>query len=555
MVNGELLSATAAAVLLGAGVVQAEPVSFEWFEYTGHDKAFEAPLPAGHYRNPILAGFYPDPSVTRVGNKFYLVNSTFAYFPGIPVFESDDLVHWKQIGHAIDRPSQLDFDGLGMSRGVFAPTIDYHNGTFYIFNTAVDSGGNFYLTAKNPAGPWSDPMWLKFEGIDPSIFFDTDGKAYLVNNDIPAGPIQYEGHRAIWMQEFDVATGTLIGPRRMILDRGVDPAKNPIWIEGPHLYRRDGWYYLMAAEGGTGPQHSEVILRSRSVWGPYTPYAGNPILTQRDLPANRPLPITNTGHADIVEARDGSWWAVFLGSRTYGNGHYNTGRETYLLPVTWKDGWPTILAKGAVIPYVARGPKGMSSASQSPLTGNFTWRDDFDKPTLKAEWVYARGPHEPWADLRAHPGKLTIRPRAEPLESLQNPSFLARRQQHLSFDASTSFQLPQSGRVAAGIAAFQSESYWYFLGARRTAQGAEIFLERRDGKSTVTRATAAVPPEAPLTVRISGNEAVYSFSYQTPDREWHTLQANEDGTLLSTDVAGGFVGAMVGPYARLEPSP
>src|SRR5687768_4549510 len=134
----------------------AEPVSFEWFEYRGRDAVFDTPLPARNYRNPILAGFHPDPSVTRAGNKFYLVHSTFAYFPGIPVFESTDLVHWKQIGNAIHRPSQLDFDGLGISRGVFAPTIEFHEGTFYVINTAVDSGGNFYVTAKNPAGPWSD---------------------------------------------------------------------------------------------------------------------------------------------------------------------------------------------------------------------------------------------------------------------------------------------------------------------------------------------------------------------------------------------------------------
>jgi hypothetical protein len=165
-------------------MARAEPtVSFDWFEYTGKDAAFETPLPAGSYRNPILAGFYPDPSITRAGDKFYLVNSTFTYFPGIPVFESSDLVHWRLLGHVLDRPSQLRFDGLSISRGVFAPAIHYHNGVFYVLNTLVDSGGNFISTAKNPAGPWSDPVWLpEIDGIDPSLFVDADGKAYVLNN-------------------------------------------------------------------------------------------------------------------------------------------------------------------------------------------------------------------------------------------------------------------------------------------------------------------------------------------------------------------------------------
>jgi alpha-N-arabinofuranosidase len=482
------------------------------------------------------------------------VSSTFAYFPGIPIHESTDLVHWKPLGHVIDRPTQLDFSGLGMSRGVFAPAIEFHEGLFYVLNTAVDSGGNFFVTAKNPAGPWSDPVWLEeIDGIDPSLFFDADGKAYVLNNGPPEGTPLYEGHRAIWIQEFDARAGQLVGPRKVLVNGGVDFSKKPIWIEGPHLYRRNGWYYLLCAEGGTGPEHSEVVLRARSPWGPFVAYAGNPILTQRDLAENRAAPITNAGHADLIEAPDGSWWAVFLASRSYGGTHYNTGRETFLLPVTWKDGWPNILAKGETIPYVAPGPARMTAASQAPLSGNFTWRDDFDTSTLNPAWLHVRVPREPWADLRAKPGALTIHPRAETLDTLGNPSFLARRQQHTSFDASTALQLPPTGRIAAGIAAFQNENFWYFLGTRRTADGVQLFLERRDGKNTQTLVTTTLSDDAPLKLKISAAGAAYSFSYETPDRRWRTLQANADGTLLSTDVAGGFVGAVVGPYARIEP--
>jgi len=535
----------------------AAPAQFDWFEYTGRDAAFEAPLPAGHYRNPVLAGFHADPSVTAgPDGKFYLVNSSFTFFPGIPVFESEDLVHWKQVGNVIDRPKTLDFDGLGVSRGIFAPAIQYHDGTFYVITTAVDSGGNFFVTATDPAGPWSDPVWLPaIGGIDPSLFFDDDGRAYVVNNDAPAGTPRYDGHRAIWMQEIDIAAGKPVGERRVLIDGGVKPEENPIWIEGPHVYKVGGWYYLSDAEGGTGPQHSQVVLRSRQVWGPYVPYDQNPILTQRDLPEDRKLPITNAGHADLVQGKDGSWWAVFLASRNYDVRHYNTGRETYLLPVTWKDGWPVILDAGKTIPYVVRGPSFMRSpAQQAPSTGNFTWRDEFDAPVQGREWLSVRVPKQPWADFASKPGWLSIHPQRERLDTLRNPSFLARRQQHLVFEASTAMQRPERG-VAAGLAAFQNEKYWYFLGVRQAGdRGTELFLEKRAGdRPSEIVAMQAAGEAQTVKLKVEGNEGTYAFAFDTGDgKGWQWLARDVDGTVLSTDVAGGFVGAMVGPYARDE---
>lgn len=539
-------------LLLTASATHAQSVAFDWFEYTGHDRVFGQPLKTGEYRNPILAGYYPDPSVTRVGDRFYLVNSTFAHYPGIPVFESTDLVNWHQLGHVIDRPSQLSFEGLGTSKGVFAPAIAHHDGTFYVINTSVDGGGNFYVTAKSAAGPWSDPQWLhEIDGIDPSFFFDADGKAYVVNNGPPEGKPLYDGHRAIWIQEFDVATGKLVGPRKIVVNGGVDISKKPIWIEGPHLYRRGGWYYLMCAEGGTGPGHSEVIFRSKSPWGPYQPFAGNPILTQRDLDPARADPITNSGHADIVEAPDGSWWAVFLASRSYGGTHYNTGRETFLLPVTWKDGWPIILEHGKTIPYVATGPKFMAAAKQAPLTGNFTWRDEFDRDALDLAWIQIRTPKQQWFDLKTKKGALTIDALPVKLDELTNPSFLARRQQHTSFEASTALDVPGAG-VAAGLAAFQNEKYWFFLGARRAGDALEVFLEKDAGHGATVVATTRLAVVPALELRITGNAGDYSFSYDADGKGWRALREHEDGTILSTDVAGGFVGAIVGPYARTE---
>jgi len=530
----------------------AEPVLFDWFEYTGHDPTFEQPIKPGQYRNPILAGFYPDPSVVRAGDRYYLVNSTFAYFPGIPVFESRDLVHWTQIGHVIDRPSQLDFDGLGMSRGVFAPTIEYHDGTFYVVNTSVDAGGNFIATAKNPAGPWSDPIWLRtINGIDPSLFFDGD-KVYLINNDAPEGTPLYEGHRAIWMQQLDATTFKPTGPRKVLLNGGMDLSEKPIWIEGPHLYKRDGWYYLVCAEDGTGPQHSQVVARSRDIWGPYVPYAHNPILTQRDLPDDRRDPITNAGHADLVEGLDGTWWAVFLASRNYGVTHYNTGRETFLLPVDWKDGWPTILAHGTRIPQVADGPSFMQrSATQAPLSGNFTWRDDFDKSRLDPTWMFARVPKRPWADVRLHRNRLAIHPLHEGLDTLGNPSYLARRQQHLAFEASTSLVVPVDPGTEAGLAAFQNEKHWFAFAARRVGDGVKLTLRKRLKDQDETLAMATLPAKTTeLKLRIQANGGDYAFAYDAGNG-WTWLKQDVDGTVLSTDVAGGFIGATVGPYARI----
>lgn len=551
--------AAALLLLTATGNAQSKevpPVYFDWFEYTGRDVAFEPPLPAGHYRNPILAGFHADPSIVSANGKFYLVNSSFTFFPGIPVFESTDLVHWKQIGNVIDRPSQLDFDGLSVSRGIFAPAIEFHDGMFYLVTTATDSGGNFIATARDPAGPWSDPHWLPtIGGIDPSLFFDTDGKVYLLNNDEPPGPARYDGHRAIWMQQIDIARFQPIGPRKVLIDGGVEPEKNPIWIEGPHIYKRDGWYYLSDAEGGTGPQHSQVVLRSRDVWGPYAPYEGNPILTQRDLAPDRRLPITNAGHADLVEGPDGTWWAVFLASRNYQQRHYNTGRETYLLPVQWRDGWPVILPAGQTIPYTAAAPAWMrGEATQAPFTGNFVHRDEFDGTTLRPEWLRVRVPKQAWADLAARPGALAVHPLPEGLETLRNPAFLGRRQQHLRFEASTAMTRPAPG-IAAGLAAFQSEAYWYFLGVRPAADGrVAIFLEGRDGGGTTrTLATREVEGSDTLRLKIEGDEGAYGFAFDTGDgRGWQSLARDVDGTVLSTDRAGGFVGTLLGPYARDE---
>ncbi|WP_259167367.1 glycoside hydrolase family 43 protein [Xanthomonas sp. 4461] len=550
--------ATVIAVLAPATAqaqAQAE-VAFDWFDYSGDDAVFTTPLAPGQYRNPILAGFYPDPSITRVGERYYLVNSTFAYFPALPVFESTDLVHWTQVGNVVERREQLNYDGLGVSRGMFAASIRHHDGRFYVVGTSVDSGGNFIASAERASGPWSALTWLpSIDGIDPSLFFDSDGSAYLLNNGPPEGTPLYEGHRAIWMQRFDIATNQPTGPRKVLLNGGVDLASKPIWIEGPHLYQRDGWYYLSCAEGGTGPQHSQVVLRSRNLWGPYAPSPHNPILTQRDLPAERAHPVSNAGHADFVEAPDGQWWAVFLASRPYSGDRYNTGRETFLLPVQWRDGWPSILPAGKPIPYIVSAPaRAKTLVDQAPLSGNFSWHDDFTAATLQREWLTLRVPKRAVADTQARAGWLTLHATTQGLEGNGTPAFLARRQQHTRFRASTALAVPTQAGVQAGLAAFQNANAWYALGVRREGAALEVFVDKRDGATTTTLARTRIPATTTqLRLQISGDGGAYSFDYDATGAGWQSLRRDDDAGMLSTAQAGGFVGSMIGPFARLQP--
>ena len=542
------------AVLVAATANAASAVAFDWFEYSGHEVAFQAPLLPGKFHNPILAGYYPDPAITRVGDRFYLVNSSFAHWPGIPVHESEDLVHWKLIGYALQDTSKVSFDNLGISRGVFAPSISFHDGNFYVIDTLVDAGGNFFVTASNPAGPWSDPHWLpQVDGIDPSFFFDADGKAYVLNNGPPDGPPLYNGHRAIWIQQFDVAQQKLIGPRKLIVNGGTDLAKKPVWIEGPHMYRINGRYYLMCAEGGTASNHSEVIFRADSPWGPFEPYSDNPILTQRDLPPARALPVTNAGHADLVQLANGDWWAVFLASRPYDAAfHFNTGRETFLLPVSWKNGWPVILPHGVAIPYTLdiprTGARGQAKAGDA-LSGNFTRRDDFDTAQPGPEWLQIRVPKKKWFELRD--GELLIHPLAVNLDAQRNPSFYARRQAHRHFEASTQLVPPREGHVAAGLAVYQNGRYWYFMGVRRKGGSLELFLERHAGEHFAVLKSIRIDEPNPLKLRVQGDGAHYAFRYDT-GRGWQSLVEDADGLMLSTEVAGGFVGTVLGPFARQE---
>lgn len=535
---------------LTANSVQAAPARFDRFTYSGHSIEKVAVKP-GEFRNPILTGYYPDPSVLRVGDDYYLVNSSFAHYPGLPIFRSKDLVNWTQIGNAIDRPEQLDFKGRRLSQAVFAPAISHHDGTFYIVNTCVECSGNFVITAKNPAGPWSNPIWLPFEGIDPSIYWEGD-KAYIVNNRAPDEPPRYSGHRAIWIQEYDWRAGKMVGESTQIVNGGVDISQKPVWIEGPHIFRKDGYYYLTAAEGGTSVNHSQVVFRSKALRGPYAPFEGNPILTQRGLDPARPAMIGSAGHAQLVQTQTGDWWATFLAVRPYdADDHYNIGRETFLLPVEWKDGWPIILPRGQAIPHALKVPNLPAQPKPDlPTSGDFAYVEEFEGQALPMEWIGIRTPHKPFYQLRGGALELGTGSAIGDLDGV--PAFIGRRQQHANATFTTTLRYtPVRDGDRAGLAAVQSDRSNLFFGLTRIAGKAAVALYTRDAADTDTLvASAPVATSGPITLTLRITGGTMAFDYAVGSRT-KTLKADVDATLLSTKKAGGFVGTVVGPYHHI----
>lgn len=503
--------------------------------------------------NPILAGFYPDPSVVKVGSDYFLVNSTFSYFPGIPVFHSKDLKNWKQIGSVINRASQMNFVGQRMTRGLFAPAISYHNGTYYVTCTNIDHRGNFVVTAKDPAGPWSDAVWLpQVQGIDPSLFFDEE-KAYIIyNSDAPDYKPLYEGHRTIRMYEFDPVNLKVVGQEKILVNGGVDISKKPVWIEGPHIMKRKDWYYLYAAEGGTSVNHSEVVFRSRSPWGPYVPYEYNPILTQRDLPEDRKHPVTSAGHAQFVEGPDGKTYAIFLAVRPYTGDFYNTGRETFIAPVEWKDEWPIVNPEQKEIQYsYVRNYKEIKANKALPQSGNFEYKLQFEKE-LDPALLFLRSCDSNSFSLDKANG-LTLKLKPETIMDLGNPAFIGKRQQHLHCSAETELNFSAGNDLEkAGLVIFQDEKHFYFICKSKDndREVVQLFKGNTSGK------TMDLLAQAPLSVsskkvllRIRAEGAYYSFHFAQQSNDWKQLKDKVDAKFLSTHEAGGFIGCCFGLYA------
>jgi xylan 1,4-beta-xylosidase len=554
MIRWNIMGLTALTLLAGCATLEHSADNgaiFERFSYQGQSEE-RVQAGAGEFRNPILSGYYPDPSVTRVNEDYYLVNSTFTNFPGLPIFHSRDLVSWRQIGNAITRPGQFDFSGLGSSRGIYAPDISYHAGTFYIVTTCVDCGGNVVMTATDPAGPWSEPKVLGFEGIDPSIFWDADGKAYIVNNGAPAETPRYDGHRAIWIQQFDPVTLAMKGERTLLVNGGVDISKKPSWIEGPHVLKRGNWFYLTAAEGGTGDQHSQVVFRSTSLRGPFVPYDHNPILSQRTLDPRRANPVTSAGHAKLVQTQTGEWWATFLATRPYGPDLYNIGRETFLLPVTWQNDWPHILDDGKRIPFTLPKPalpaQEARTAGSAIFSGDFSYNDEFDGDRLADQWIGVRVPTTPF--YRIAEGKLHLTAGGRLGDLTRAPSFLARRQQHhIATIATTVSYTPRANNDRAGLVAYQSDTSHLFFGLTRIDDKNVVALFTRAQARQDVLVASAPAPTGPVDLVLRAQNGKMSFDYVV-DGQRRTLAEGVDATFLSTKKAAGFVGTIIGPYIQ-----
>ncbi|UTX49337.1 glycoside hydrolase family 43 protein [Chryseobacterium sp. MA9] len=545
----------AAAALLSVTTISAQ--TFSDFTYHGNDKIYnDNPLKPDEFYSPILQGCYPDPSITRKEEDYYLVNSSFSMFPGVPIFTSKDLVNWKQVGHVLDRPSQLKVEKSGVSHGIYAPDIKYnrHNDTFYMITTQFAGGiGNMVVKTKDPSKGWSEVQKLNFDGIDPAIFFDDDGKAYIVHNDAPPqGTEQYNGHRVIKIWEYDLEKDQVVpGSDKIIVNGGVDLSQKPIWIEGPHIYKKNGKYYLMCAEGGTGGNHSEVIFMSDSPKGPYVPAGNNPILTQRYFPKDRKEKVDWAGHADLVKTPNGQYYGVFLAIRPNEKNRVNKGRETFILPVDWSGTYP-VFQNGLVpmkpklkLPEGAQNHNGQNGFFPN---GNFTYADKLTDKNLDYRWIAMRGPRESFINITKNGVK--VNPFATNIKALAPVSALFHRLQHESFETSVTLDFkPKSEKELAGITCYQSEKFNYVFGITKKDKDFYIVLERTEKGESKLIASEKISLSKPVKLQVVADKDENSFNYSVDGKSYKNLGGPVSGDILSTDVAGGFTGSLIGLYS------
>lgn len=479
------------------------------------------------FRNPIITGMNPDPSICRAGDDYYLVTSTFEYFPGLPIYQSKDLVHWKLIGYALSRASSNPLMGCDPSGGQYAATIRYHDGTFYVSGTNYGGKGTqgvFYVTAADPAGPWSEPHWLGCWYVDPSLLFADDTVYYL-------SP--------------DNKGSFLLGIMDPKMDKFDEPLKkiaaglggsSP---EGPHLYKVKDYYYLMSAEGGTGYEHREVIQRSKSPWGPYEASPDNPVASHMTDYDN---PFHAIGHADIIETPDG-WWLVCLGIRPKGGRYQHLGRETFLAPVTWsQDGWPKAGTSGIV-----------QEEYPVPNLPEHIWakepiRDDFDSPALRLTWNFLRNPHaEDWS-LTDRPGFLRLNGSKISLKEKDSPAFICRRQTAFNITASAKIDFtPAASNEEAGLLIRGNDkNHFDFL--ITMSEGKRVVMLREYLQGKVAKTEYKEIPDGEVILKINATEPQYQFWVQ-PEGEPAELIGSAFTKNLSAEVIGGFTGVFIGMYA------
>lgn len=487
---------------------------------------FVLALQAQTLRNPVIPGYHPDPSVCRVGDDYYLVNSSFQYFPGVPIYHSKDLVNWELIGNVLDRESQLPLKGATSWLGIYAPTIRYHEGTYYMITTNVGNGGNFMVTATNPAGPWSEPIWLKQDGIDPSLWFE-NGKTYMMSNP----------DNTIMLCEIDPKTGEQLTESR------------PLWQgtggrypEGPHIYKKDGWYYLLISEGGTELAHRLTIARSRNIYGPYEANPANPILTNCRVEGQY-MQIQGTGHGDFVQAKDGSWWIVFLAYRNFGGAYHHIGRETCLAPVEWKPGeWPVINGGNPIDTLM----QVKTLALQKVNAQNAKY--DFKNSTLNSpEWVYIQNPI--MENYKLENGRLWLTG-GSTLSANGQPTFVGRRQESPVFamEAMISKNTGYGGLTVYQINDGHADLYVSPSGLL------SLTLYIKSVKYDVITVEPEFSEDVPLVLRVESDGDKYYFGYSYKDSNIYRPMGSLECSLLSTEVVGGFTGAMVGMFAEIDGS-
>ncbi len=492
------------------------------------------------YRNPIITGFFPDPSIVRVGEDYYMVHSSFEYLPAIPISHSKDLIHWEIISYCITSPEQMTFEGVPASEGLYAPTLRYHDGTFYVVCTNVSMGGNFYMTATDPMGPWSEPIFVKQGGIDPSLFFDDDGTAYFTSNGWKN--VANIDRSYIQQSVIDIKTGELLTEPRLI-----SYGYGGRCVEAPHIYHIGKWYYLFTAEGGTDVRHMAAVLRSDNPWGPYESHPDNPILTARDI--NHPF-ITATGHVDLIEDTYGQLWLVFLCYRMPTAKYHHQGRETSMVPLAIdENGWPYVVT-GKGTPEIVDLPdrKGPEDIAEG-------WRTDYDDfakcDKLDLRWNFMREFLTDYS-LTENPGYLTLTGNAHTLNDRACPAWIGRRHVNFNMESKTALTFsPNAENEEAGLSAVCSNLAWYALTVS-VRDGRKVLLYKRRVEDMFTETVTALPDElaltdAPIELYVSADREYYYFGYYYNGEK---IQVGSGLTkLLSTEVNWGFTGAMLAMYA------
>jgi len=515
---------------------------------------------APEFRNPILPGGYPDPSICYTDGAWYLVNSSFEYFPGLPIHRSTDLVNWELIGYALHRESQVsgavNLVDVQSDGGIHAPSIRCRDGRFHVISTNVytppgDGGAtefvNFVVTADDPAGPWSEPRVIEgAPGIDPDLFFDDNGRVWYMGNRAPADPA-FEGQGEIWLQEIDPATWQLVG-KRHALWRG---ACNGTWAEGPHLYKRDGRYYLLIAEGGTSFNHAVMIAVADEITGPYVSNPRNPILTSRHLAYDHW--VNSTGHADLFELPDGRWYAVLLGIRSDIGLRSNMGRETFLVPVTWEREpfeWKTVRYEWPVVsPRSGRVERRYPAPFGTSQTGpGESWIDEFDRERLALAWNFRRLPPRGAWTLGARPGHLRLKTLAATMQERGRTSLLGIRQTATAFDFAAFMRFaPRIDGSEAGIMLFQKDEYRIGLTVRRE-NGEHVLrlVTAQPGVKPAERARQVLTNADGILLRSRWSDAAYVFEW-SPAATGETRElARLPGDIL---ISRGYTGAYLGLYA------